>query len=115
MRKYDTDSRTTVLMKRAGRRTQWKTAARCNVQTGETRLSAVDVLSASRNDGRQRRSLLEVSNLLTLKYRRFMPTFRLAQLERKGNFLLTLFELMGQNLNQSFQIACVALTERVSY
>lgn len=95
--------------------TQWKTAARCNVQTGETRLSAVDVLSASRNDGRQRRSLLEVSNLLTLKYRRFMPTFWFAQLERKGNFLLTLFELMGQNLNQSFQIACVALTERVSY
>lgn len=97
MQKYDTDSRTTVLMKRAGRRTRWKTAAHCNVQTGETRFSATDVHSASRNDGRQWRSVPEVSNLLRQNYRHFLPTFWLAQLETRGKSLLILFELMGQN------------------
>lgn len=33
MQKHDTDSRPTVLMKRAGRRTQWRTAAQRHVQT----------------------------------------------------------------------------------
>lgn len=97
MQKYDTDSRTTVLMKGAGRRTQWKTAAHCNVRTGETRSGAVDVHSASRNDGRQWRSVLEVSDLLTQNYRHFTPTFWLVQVKEKGKSLLILFELMGQN------------------
>lgn len=97
MQKYDTDSRTTVLMKGAGRRTQWKTAAHCNVRTGDTRSSAVDVHSTSRNDGRQWRSVLEVSDLLMQNYRHLMPTFWLAQPEKKGKYLLILFALMGQN------------------